>query len=584
MPQATPIIRIFVGSPGDVAEERKQAFKVIERLNGDPLLRGWRVEPVGWDCTPYANTTWLSPQKAIDERLARPSECDVALFILWSRIGTPLGDAEYPAEFRSEGLERAPTGTEWEFFDAMGAGEKTGRPEVLTFRCQRERTAKGGSDYQALVFLWQGVDAFFERFKDDQGSHRWSYTDYDSADDFADKLDAQLRDTIRTLTETGGGTKAIMQPRPKGPEVPSDYLRWLREKDTRIPLLGLDHRKPNTARLPQVYVPALSSNPIKSGGGFSGKITELLLNVLNERSIYVPGAPGAGKSVFCRWVAWVVAAGRMGEHAGEEPEAYRERLPRNLLGKLPLLVRLREFHGYVDCGRDAGSWSRAQLEDALAAWLEQKRPGGLRADTFLSNLEAGNCLLLLDGMDEVPVSREGGGRTLYPRRALVSGLADALGHWQKKGNRILLTSRPYGLEPEDTKALSLPEAGLAPLPEELQALFVARWFAAVDAAEADANTRGLLAQLGERPQLAELTGSPVLLNALCVKYDDGHRLPRDIYELYSSIVDRVLHSRYLEPHQRGGGGAPPPGGGGPGDAYGRGGGKGAQRAAGGDRP
>ena len=123
---------------------------------------------------------------------------------------------------------------------------------------------------------------------------------------------------------------------------------------------------------------------------------------------------------------------------------------------------------------------------------------------------------------------------------------DGPGHLKDHGNRVLLTSRPYGLEPEDTNTLGLPEAGLAPLPEELQELFVARWFTAVDAREAERNTRGLLAQIAERPQLSELTGSPMLLNALCVKYDDGHRLPRDIYDLYSSIVDRVLHSRYLD--------------------------------------
>jgi hypothetical protein len=149
-------------------------------------------------------------------------------------------------------------------------------------------------------------------------------------------------------------------------------------------------------------------------------------------------------------------------------------------------------------------------------------------------------------MDEVPVSQGPAGDTLYPRKALISGLADALGHWEKAGNRVLLTSRPYGLEPEDIEALGLPEAFLAPLPDELQRVFVARWFTAVDPRDSEQNTRGLLVQLDERPQLAELTGSPVLLNALCVKYDDGHRLPRDTYELYSSIVDRVLHSRYLD--------------------------------------
>ena len=66
--------------------------------------------------------------------MPRPSACDIALFILWSRIGTPLSDADYPPDSRPEGLERSPTGTEWEFFDVMGQGQKTGQP-ALTGRC-----------------------------------------------------------------------------------------------------------------------------------------------------------------------------------------------------------------------------------------------------------------------------------------------------------------------------------------------------------------------------------------------------------------------------------------------------------------
>jgi hypothetical protein len=378
MSQDTRTIRIFVGSPGDVAEERKQTFEIIERLNRDPLLPdGWRVEPIGWDRSPCANTTWLSPQKVIDEGLPRPSECDIALFVLWSRIGTPLSDADYPPETRPVGLERAPTGTEWEFFDAMGAGEKTGLPSVLTFRCQRERTAKGGSDYQALFFQWQSVDAFFERFQDDAGSFRWSCTDFGDTEEFADKLNAGLRDAIKKLIETTSGKKRKRTSRsePNGPRVSPDYLRWLREEDTRIPLLGLDPKKPNTARLPQVYVPALTQSRKKALQTDKDERTyDLLLDRLNTESIYIPGAPGAGKSVFCRWVAWVVAAGRMGEHAGEEPAEYRERLPKDLL------TCWESSRCWCACGSSTGMWTAAGMRETGPgrSWKRPWPPGWTR--------------------------------------------------------------------------------------------------------------------------------------------------------------------------------------------------------------
>ncbi|MBM4199881.1 MAG: hypothetical protein FJ189_01165 [Gammaproteobacteria bacterium] len=57
---------------------------------------------------------------------------------------------------------------------------------------------------------------------------------------------------------------------------------------------------------------------------------------------------------------------------------------------------------------------------------------------------------------------------------------------------------------------------------------------------------GLLQQLSEREDLRELRQSPMLLTALCVKYDEGQRLPRDLYLLYHSLINQVLHSRYLD--------------------------------------
>ena len=58
--------------------------------------------------------------------------------------------------------------------------------------------------------------------------------------------------------------------------------------------------------------------------------------------------------------------------------------------------------------------------------------------------------------------------TVYPRDLLLSGLADALPAWIKAGNRVLLTSRPYGLDATRLQSLALPAAELEPLPGDLQ--------------------------------------------------------------------------------------------------------------------
>jgi hypothetical protein len=124
---------------------------------------------------------------------------------------------------------------------------------------------------------------------------------------------------------------------------------------------------------------------------------------------------------------------------------------------------------------------------------------------------------------------------------LLAGLADALPHWERAGNRTLLTSRPYGLDASGLSKLGLPTAPLEPLPKPLQDLFVTRWFHTLDK---PALAAGLIATIHDRDDLAPLAENPLLLTALCVIYGNGRRLPEDRYHLYQKIVDNVLYNRY----------------------------------------
>ncbi len=125
-----------------------------------------------------------------------------------------------------------------------------------------------------------------------------------------------------------------------------------------------------------------------------------------------------------------------------------------------------------------------ELEQALAVWVDkQRKPAGLDGQQLCRHLAAGNVFLVLDGLDEVRVSEPRVDHTDYPRALLLSGLADALPDWERAGNRILLTSRPYGLEEAELVRLGLTRAPLEPLPEEIQVLFFKRWFYALGQAE-----------------------------------------------------------------------------------------------------
>ncbi len=101
-----------------------------------------------------------------------------------------------------------------------------------------------------------------------------------------------------------------------------------------------------------------------------------LLQRLDEGSLYVSAPAGAGKSTFCRWAVLQSIAGTELTHPVPAPEDFAEPVPAKLRSRLPLLVPLREFWRSMDCGRGERTWRRADLEKALADWVDGRRRGG----------------------------------------------------------------------------------------------------------------------------------------------------------------------------------------------------------------
>lgn len=80
-------LRIFISSPGDVRQERLITKKVIAELN---RIYGAYVhlEPIMWEDLPLEATS--SFQQGIDY-FVNEAPVDIAIFILWSRLGSTLG-------------------------------------------------------------------------------------------------------------------------------------------------------------------------------------------------------------------------------------------------------------------------------------------------------------------------------------------------------------------------------------------------------------------------------------------------------------------------------------------------------------
>lgn len=120
-------IRIFISAPDDVAEERQKACDVVASLQ--PRYAGrFRLVPVLREDLPLQ--VGASARQGIDMVLSAENGIDVAVFILWSQLGSPQG------AFAGKDDSAGQTGTGRDFDLMLGAREASGgtRPAILAYR------------------------------------------------------------------------------------------------------------------------------------------------------------------------------------------------------------------------------------------------------------------------------------------------------------------------------------------------------------------------------------------------------------------------------------------------------------------
>ncbi len=371
-----------------------------------------------------------------------------------------------------------------------------------------------------------------------------------------------LVDLLHTLAEGRSSAPAITIP-PNRPVVPPAYIDWLiKDCSKDIELLGLRPKIGHSVTLRNVYVPVVTQNrepqtkkPDEVGFERQQPGSEerraqyrLLQSIIAEKSIYLSGAPGSGKTTFCRWLALAICQGELTAHPVTPPDGFLEVFPEPLRGRLPLLVKLRDFWQFLPNLERGAELTHAQFELAMKNWIEGKKFGGLAWSTVQDHLDAGLTLLIFDGVDEVPLERIKPDHAAEPRTLLLSGLSNAIDHWRSKGNRVLVTSRPYGLTDAQSRRLGLDHEPVAELPRELQELLVRRWFHVLRKSdeEVDSECGRLWGDIANRQEIASLASNPLLLTAICIVYGEKHRLPQHEYDLYERIVNTVLSNRNQE--------------------------------------
>jgi hypothetical protein len=214
-------IRIFISSPGDVLEERNKAKAVVDQLR--KIFSGrLELQTVLWEELPLQVD--MSFQKGIDVVLSEIG-IDIAVFILWSRLGSPTGPlmvGNDMKEFRS-GTER-----EWQLMlQAREQCQHKGiplRPAIFVYTRKDEESfeerLRGKPDDEKAIEVSQkrAVTGFIqEEFKDsDTGVNLRAYHSFNHPTTFAQQLRVHLTEHLeRTYGETV--QRLYWDPSEKGP-------------------------------------------------------------------------------------------------------------------------------------------------------------------------------------------------------------------------------------------------------------------------------------------------------------------------------------------------------------------------------
>ncbi len=244
-------------------------------------------------------------------------------------------------------------------------------------------------------------------------------------------------------------------------------------------------------------------------------VTEFL-NQPEPGILAIIGVPGSGKTTLLRHLALVLCRTRRARR------------------RVPVLLFLRHHVTGIKADEPLPTLIRAKLgrirRDEPPEWFEKR-------------LKEGDCVVLLDGLDEVADHDD--------RRRVSDWVEEQARQYPR--NDFVVTSRPHGYR-------TAPVAGATVLQirdftDEQVAEFVHGWYAAMeklstgDSGEAvnlraEAAAGELLRKLHANPALHDLTANPLLLTMVANVHRYANKLPDSRAELYREICEVVLWRRH----------------------------------------
>jgi len=257
---------------------------------------------------------------------------------------------------------------------------------------------------------------------------------------------------------------------------------------------------------------------------YIGGTDNILDTGFNENSIFKPiaiiGAPGTGKTTLMEHVSLTLA---------------QESQKAEILKLMPILVYLRNEREKI-ASDGAVSLSK------LVSEQEEIKTLDLTESWFEGQLKKNQCLVMLDGLDEVADEKE--------RKKVRDWVQKQIQDYPKA--KFIITSRPFGYKSAPLEGVDVLEV----LPFTIKQVeeFIENWYLQNEIRregkddfgvrrEAKNKSQDLIWRIKQSAPICAMALNPLLLTMIAVVHDHRGALPGRRVELYAEICDVLLGRR-----------------------------------------
>ncbi|TAH48021.1 MAG: NACHT domain-containing protein [Chloroflexota bacterium] len=251
----------------------------------------------------------------------------------------------------------------------------------------------------------------------------------------------------------------------------------------------------------------------------------------------IVGAAGSGKSTLLQWAGLAMARARIEpKRLTEEQRAFVQAASDKPL--LPILIPLRAFHDA--CVAQEQTHSATALLAFLGKYISEKHPTlALPNGFFEAQLRGAGCLVMFDGVDEMP--RE-------ERSAVRGAMEDFVAEFKNTANRYLVTSRPnayFGM----AQVAGFEKCVVQNFTPEQRDTLIESWCRATyEGDDQVTQARDLIERLNTADErVRNLAVTPLMTTVFAfVHYKRNKKLPKQRAELYEDAIEILLTEPYRE--------------------------------------